>query len=301
MGGSAKSRTWRALCPRIASPHARRWGFKISAGLLTLGLSAVSCTAILGINEDYHKPDGEMSGAGGAGGSSTTTSDAGSTGGQPPSASAGPSSSSGCTATPCYKDMAGTDIAGLDVNSAGKGICKAGSTGCGSTVCQGAVGPKPADVTCGPQGTDDNCDGVEGDCDTTIIYVAVDGDSPCVGGDAVMSTDPKDLPVDYESTGQFKAFDPIKSQSSTEDLNICTSGGHHRASIGPTGLCLAGASLFKTLGHVSSIMVDGYEQLYELTNGPNVAIIPESMKAQVCCPTSTNCVALPYYVPRSLP
>jgi cysteine-rich repeat protein len=50
-------------------------GFKRSAGLFMLGLAAASCTSILGIDEDYHKPDG---GTGGSGGSSTTASTSGS-------------------------------------------------------------------------------------------------------------------------------------------------------------------------------------------------------------------------------
>ena len=116
--------------------------FKRGAGLLLLSIAAASCTAILGIDKDYHKPDG-----GASGGATTGDGGSGGGGGSDVSQGSGGGDNPACgTAPVCEEIPAGWALVATKDASPNEppGKCADGSTG--TLYFTGPAGPP----TCGP-------------------------------------------------------------------------------------------------------------------------------------------------------
>jgi hypothetical protein len=237
--------------------------------------------------------------SGGQGGDMPSAGSVGAGGGMTSASASGMSSSGGCTPTDCYEDANGEPLLGLNATTDGVGSCIAGSKGCGSTVCMGAVGPTQQDTACGPDGDDDNCDGVMGNCDTLTIYVGIPDATVCVAAtDAFISDNLQELTdKSFTLISQFKAF--AKTHPNTIELTRCTfAGGKNRATLGTTADCTPSSPDYRRLGFVSTKSSPGYEQLRRLTlstGGITSIAVENSMYSDVCCHAS--CSFLDAYVP----
>lgn len=210
----------------------RQWLVGGGAGLLALCVA--SCTAVLGIDKDYHL-DGEGGGAGstasggnGGGGGTTATTASGGTTGTTTTTDTTSTTTTSTTSTStfvCAPDTVEPCYSGPP-NTEGVGACAAGTRTCGADgqwlPCAGEVLPQATD--CDDNGVDDDCNGVNDD--TLPSCYCGDGDidagEQCDDGGQSAVCDADCTPPACGDGTQNKAAGEACDDGNTDDADACS-------------------------------------------------------------------------------